>query len=180
MVDGGMARRSATETLPAFESVLEEDGPAVLAFCISRAGPDLGEDVFQESMIAALRAYADLRDPEAVRPWLFAIAARKAIDAFRAAARAPAPVEDVDRLAGENDPPVFEAGIWTQVKSLPDKQRQAVGLRFLADLSHGEIGEAMGTSEEASRRNVHEGLRRLRRELGDDLTFSEAASSQEA
>jgi DNA-directed RNA polymerase specialized sigma24 family protein len=44
-----MEGRSATEKLPAFESVLEEDGPAVLAFCISRAGPDLGEDVFQRA-----------------------------------------------------------------------------------------------------------------------------------
>ena len=160
--------------LPPFEQVVEDHGPALLRFCAGRAGPDRAEDVFQESMIAALRAYAELRDPDAIRPWLFAIAARKAIDAHRAAARAPAPVEDVDRFAGEADPPVFEAGIWIQVKSLPDKQRQAVGLRFLADMSHGEIGEAMGTSEEASRRNVHEGLRRLRRELGDDLTFSEA------
>ena len=175
-----MTYRLSDVKLPPFEQVVEEHGPALLRFCAGRAGPDRAEDVFQEAMIAALRAYPELRDPEAVRPWLYAIAARKAIDAHRAAARVPVPVDDVDRLAGGDGISVIETGIWVQVKSLPDKQRQAVGLRFLADLSHGEIGEAMGTSAEASRRNVHEGLRRLRREFGDDLTFSDALASQRA
>jgi len=146
----------------------------LLRFCIARAG-DRGEDVFQETMIAALRAYPGLRDAEAVRPWLFAIAARKAIDAARTEARAPTPVDDPEALAGEAAaPPGFDAEIWLRVRALPDKQRQAVGLRFLADLSHGEIGAVMGTSAEASRRNVHEGLSRLRREFGVDLTLTRA------
>ena len=170
--------------LPPFEQVVEDHGPALLRFCAGRAGSDRAEDVFQEAMISALRAYADLRDPGAIRPWLFAIAARKAIDAHRVAGRVPASIEDADLFAGDTDQPgtrpAFQTEIWAQVKQLPDKQRQAVGLRFIADLSHGEIGEAMGTSEEASRRNVHEGLRRLRRDLGEDLTFSEFAASERA
>lgn len=156
--------------LPPFEQVVEAHGPALLRFCVARAGKR-GEDVFQEAMLAALRAYPDLRDSEAVRPWLFAIAARKAIDVARADARAPIPIDGSDELVpGVADPPAFDAEIWIRVRSLPDKQRQAVGLRFLADLSHGEIADVMGTSAEASRRNVHEGLSRLRRELGVDLT----------
>ena len=42
-------------------------------------------------MISALRAYDTVRDPRAVKAWLFSIAARKAIDAHRATARAPIP-----------------------------------------------------------------------------------------
>ena len=51
------------------------------------------------------------------------------------------------------------------MRSLPPKQRSALALRFVLDLSHGEIGAAMGTTADAARRNVHEGLTRLRREL---------------
>ena len=51
------------------------------------------------------------------------------------------------------------------VAALPDKQRTAVALRFLGDLSHAEIGAAMSTSEAAARRNVHEGVRRLRKDV---------------
>ena len=36
-------------------------------------------------------------------------------------------------------------------------------LRFALDLRYREVGEAMGTSEEAARRSVHEGLKSLRK-----------------
>ena len=52
--------------------------------------------------------------------------------------------------------------LWARVRALPPKQRLAIAHRFVLDLSYGEIGEAMGTSEEAARRNVYEGLTKLR------------------
>ena len=124
-------------------------------------------------MLAALRAYDQVRDAAAVRSWLFSIAARKAVDAHRARARAPEPSEDVEALTGAEDPPPREDGIWLQVRALPDKQRTAVTLRYLADLTHSEIAVIMETSEEAARRNVFEGLKRLR----GDLTASGAPAS---
>ena len=48
--------------------------------------------------------------------------------------------------------------------ALPDKQRTAIVLRFVLDEPYAEIGNVMQTSEEAARRNVHEGLKRLRKE----------------
>jgi len=66
------------------------------------------------------------------------------------------------KLAGAEEAPVRDDGIWHEVRSLPGKQRSAVTLRYLADLSHAEIAEVMGTSEAAARRNVFEGLKRLR------------------
>jgi DNA-directed RNA polymerase specialized sigma24 family protein len=39
-----------------------------------------------------------------------------------------------------------------------------VALRFIADSAYAEIAGAMECSEEAARQNVHEGLKRLRRE----------------
>lgn len=150
--------------LPPFEHVIERYGPALLRFCAARAGAGPAEDVFQETMLAALRAYPDLRDPDAVGGWLFAIAARKAVDAQRATARAPRPVDDLEAVAGATEPapePPDDA-LWARVRALPDKQRQAVILRYMADLSHREVAGVMGTSAEAARRNVFEGLRRLR------------------
>jgi DNA-directed RNA polymerase specialized sigma24 family protein len=45
-----------------------------------------------------------------------------------------------------------------------------VTLRYLADLSHREIAEVMETSEDAARRNVFEGLRRLREHSEEGTT----------
>jgi RNA polymerase sigma factor (sigma-70 family) len=158
-------------SVPPFAAVLEEHGRVLLRFCISQAGPDRGEDVFQETMISALRAYDTLENPDAVRSWLFSIAARKAIDSHRAAGRAPVPIAEPEPLAGTSEGPAegADGGLWQEVARLPDKQRQAVALRFIADLSHREIAQVMGTSEPAARRNVFEGVRRLREDLTDAM-----------
>ncbi len=61
--------------------------------------------------------------------------------------------------------------LWRRVRTLPDKQREAVALRYVADLSHREIAEVMETSEAAARRNVFEGLEQLRKQASPtDLT----------
>jgi RNA polymerase sigma factor (sigma-70 family) len=54
--------------------------------------------------------------------------------------------------------------LWAAVAALPDKQRTAVALRFVADSAYAEIATTMEISEPAARRNVHEGLKRLREE----------------
>ena len=113
-------------------------------------------------MLAALRAYDEVRDAAAVRSWLFAIAARKAVDAHRRRARAPEPVADLDPPADEDEIAVRDGASGSRVRTLPGKQREAVDLRYVADLSHREIAEVMRTSEAAARRNVFEGLQRLR------------------
>lgn len=159
-----LASDHSDRQLPPFSKVLEEHGAALLRFCRAQAGSQHGEDVFQETMISALRAYRSVRDPGAVKPWLFSIAARKAIDAHRATARAPVPRAEIDvpgHVPAPSDPE-----IWDEVARLPEKQRQSVALRFLADLSHREIAEAMQISEAAVRRNVFEGLKRLRGDVG--------------
>ena len=162
MVTSDLTARTAAS--PAFATVFEQHGPALLRFCVREAGRERGEDVFQETMLAALRAYGTVRDPAAVRSWLYAIATRKAIDAHRSAAREPAPVADPGDHGGvaSDGPPQGADEVWLEVAQLPEKQRIAVTLRYLGDLSHAEIATAMATSEEAARRNVFEGLRRLR------------------
>jgi len=51
------------------------------------------------------------------------------------------------------------------VGALPPKQRAAVALRYGSDLPHAEIAAALGCSPEAARRSLHEGIKRLRKEL---------------
>ena len=164
--DGSAA---ASRVLPPFERVVTEHGAAVLRFCAAQLGRERAEDCFQETMLAALRAYPQVRDPGALRAWLLSIAARKALDAHRSRARAPHSAEGElvpDDADGADGAALRDEGLWGQVRGLPDKQRMAVTLRYLADLTHAEVAGLMGTTEAAARRNVHEGLRRLRREAG--------------
>jgi RNA polymerase sigma factor (sigma-70 family) len=148
-------------TLPPFQEVLDRHGRDAYRVCVAVAGPAGADDSYQETMLAALAAYPRLRDAAAVRAWLLTIAGRKAVDIHRARRRDPVPVAEVDAgAAAPVEPPDGE--LWERVRELPEKQRLAVAYRFVADLAYREIGAVMGTSEDAARRNVFEGLRSLR------------------
>ena len=135
---------------------------AVLQGAVGRDG---AEDCFQETFLAALRAYPRLGDAGNLRGWLITIAHRKAIDHHRLNGRKPIPVREVPEVSVEGGLPDPDERLWAAVGALPPKQRAAVALRFGSDLPHGEIAAALGCSAEAARRSLHEGLKRLRKEL---------------
>jgi RNA polymerase sigma factor (sigma-70 family) len=152
---------------PPFQKLLERHHGDVIGFLVATVGPQDAEDCFQETFLAALRAYPKLDDDRNLRGWLLTIAHRKAIDHHRARKRRAVPVGDAPEVEAPGGEPAGrgDSGIWRTVAGLPPKQRTAVALRFVCDLPHREIAEATGTSEEAARRNVHEGVKRLRLEL---------------
>jgi RNA polymerase sigma factor (sigma-70 family) len=149
--------------LPPFQSLLDDHAPEVMAVLRGAVGRADAEDCFQETFLAALRAYPKLRDARNLRGWLLTIAHRKAVDHHRANGRRPLPVAEVVEVPVTDPQP--DAGVWTAVGALPPKQRAAVALRFACDLPHAEIAAALGCSPEAARRSLHEGIKRLREEL---------------
>jgi RNA polymerase sigma factor (sigma-70 family) len=155
--------------LPPFQQLLDAHGRDVHRFLLATVGRGGADDCYQETWLAALRAYPRLRDASNLRSWILTVAHNKAIDHVRANARRAVPVADVPERA---DPvPVSGARddgrpeLWAHVRDLPPKQRTALALRYIADAGYAEIASVMGTSEEAARRNVHEALRRLRMEF---------------
>ena len=168
-----MADSAMAKTLPPFQSFLDEHRGPVLSFLRSMVGPDDADDCFQETFIAAMRAY-DRLDGQHPRAWVLTIARRKAIDHHRARSRRPEPREHLpeqpvhDRTVADRDP-----GLWEAVAELPPKQRAAVALRYAADLSYADVARALECSQEAARRSVHEGLKRLRED--ERATQREAA-----
>jgi RNA polymerase sigma factor (sigma-70 family) len=151
--------------LPPFQAFLDAHRDEVMRVLRASVGREEADDCFQETFIAALRAYPRLRPDSNLRAWVLTIAHRKAIDAGRARARRPVPAEIA--AEGASAPPADEGddGLWTAVAALPPRQRAAVAHRFVADLSYAEMATVMECTEEAARRSVHEGLKRLRKEI---------------
>jgi RNA polymerase sigma factor (sigma-70 family) len=149
--------------LPPFQALIDQHAPDLHRFLVAMAGPHDGADAFQETMLAALRAYPSLRSDENLRGWLFTIAHRKVIDLARARGRRAEPVgeaPDIPQLDGDKDGADEE--LWAAVAELPDKQRSAVVQRYMLDRPYAEIAEVLGGSEDAARQNVSAGLKRLR------------------
>jgi RNA polymerase sigma factor (sigma-70 family) len=150
-------------TLPPFQRLLDDHAADVHRFLVSAAGREDADDCFQETFLAALRAWPDVRSDDNLRGWVFTIAARKAVDAHRARGRRPTPVPDgALRDDGIVQPDLRDDELWDRVRELPPKQRTAVVLRYVVDLTHADIADALGSTEEAARRNVHEGIKKLK------------------
>jgi DNA-directed RNA polymerase specialized sigma24 family protein len=155
--------------LPAFQVLLEEHRADVYRFLVATAGPSDADDVFQETWIAALRAYPKLRSGDNLRAWLFRIAQNKSIDAHRARGRRAVPVAAVPESASGGGIAIGgDPEIWARLRELPPKQRTAVFCRSVLGMPYDELAVLLESSEEAARRNVHEGLKRLREELTND------------
>ena len=154
-------------TLPPFQALLDAHGAAVHRFLVASVGPSEADDCFQEACLAALRAYPRLSSADNLRGWLLRIAQRKAIDAHRARGRRAVPVAAPPEASTDGalpEPVDGEPAVWARVRALPEKQRMAVFMRSVADLSYAEVAHALDCSPDAARRNMHEGLKRLREE----------------
>lgn len=154
-------------SLPPFQTLLDTHGAAVHRFLVASVGSVDADDCFQETWIAALRAYPRLEHGDNLRAWLMKVAQRKAIDSHRSRARRPLPVAEPPEVADGGEPPLPVNGqpVWARVRELPEKQRMAVFLRGAADLSYAEVAAALDCSQDAARRSVHEGLKKLREEI---------------
>ena len=111
------------------------------------------------------------------------IAHRKAIDILRRRARTASPAGDAATVAdspatrigpgmaagaggyGSGDltePSFYGPELVTALRALPPKQQAAVVHHYLADLPYREVGQIMGISPEAARRNAADGIAALR------------------
>jgi RNA polymerase sigma factor (sigma-70 family) len=151
-------------SLPPFQTLLDSHAHDVYRFLIATVGRSEADDCYQETWLSALDAYPRLRDAANLRGWLFTIAHRKAIDHVRARGRRPVPFDELPEVSAAPPPELADDSLWAHIRELPAKQRTAVTLRYLTDSAYAEISRLMGISEEAARRNVHEGLKRLRLE----------------
>lgn len=157
------ARVAPRVPVPPFQRFLDTHASRVLRYLVGMVGPVDADDCFQETFLAALRAYDRLRPGSNERAWVLTIAHRKALDHLAGSGRRAVPTEDVPEVA-HHDPEPDDDRLWQQVRALPPKQRAAVTLRFAGGLTHAEIATALGCSEDAARRSAHEGLTRLRQE----------------
>lgn len=133
--------------------------------------PELAADLAQDTFVKAYRAYATLEDPARARGWLYSIATRAALDAIRhrnvlrfvpwkgefrgSGASAEATVLQ-GRLSGEME---------RALARIPPRQRSALVLAEIHDLTGLELAAAMGSSHIAVRALLTRARDNLRREL---------------
>jgi RNA polymerase sigma factor (sigma-70 family) len=105
------------------------------------SSPTAAEDVVQDAVVATSRRWSTIDDPD---PYLRRAVVNRARSAHRTTGRERA---KVDRLGGVAAPVALEPSIdetWAVLRRLPDRQRQALVLRFYEDLPDAEIADLLG------------------------------------
>lgn len=154
--------------LPPFQDLVDAHWRDVGRLAHALAGPGDGDDVAQQAWMQAYAAYPRLRTAGNLRGWLLTITHRCAMDSHRARARRAVPTEDGavaragDRAVAGPDDHHVDVELWQRVARLPERQREAVVLKYVGDLDHPMIAELLGTTPTMSRRLVSDGLKALR------------------
>lgn len=128
--------------------------------------------------VRALRSW-DRYDPSLGTPeaWLYTIASRTVTDWWRRHRRdgepRETPVEGFGALVASGPDPEGEAlrregaeELHRALGELPDRELEAIRLRFAGGLKAREVGEVLGCSEGAAKMLVYRGVRRLREVMG--------------
>ena len=133
----------------AFEALYDRHHASLLAFCRHLLGShEDGEDALQETFVRAHRALRAGRPPDAVRPWLYAIARNRCRTMLAVRRDAAVPVEEVesgfDGLAEDVRRRAELRELVADLGRLPEDQREALVLFELGDLNHTQIAATIG------------------------------------
>src|SRR5205823_5566581 len=156
------------ETRAAFDRLLGELRPKLHRYCARMTGSVIdGEDVVQEALVKAIKAFPQAGSIADLEGWLFRITHNAALDFLRRRARQNAAGSDedpdmiVDTTSTEEDRQVAVASLGTFMR-LPVRQRSSVILTDVLGYSLAEIGSVMDTSIPAVKAALHRGRTRLR------------------
>jgi len=137
---------------------------------------DEAADVLAETVVAAWEKGATLRDPDALRPWLLRIATNRALSRRRRSTRLVALDSVLDREAADfHGPTDAHLAVLEGLALLAPRERAAIVLRYLADLSIEEVARAMGTRPNTVKTQLREALGKLRRGMAGPPQGRDAA-----
>jgi len=148
----------------------------VLAYLRFRVGSsEVAEDLVSQVFERALTHLADLQSPGAMGAWLFRIARNCASDYFRR----QRPAASLDTLVDSCHPRECSPeetlvaqeermSLLTQLNRLSEREREVIGLKFVACLQNREIARVLNMPEGTVGSLLHRTLARLRDALHEE------------
>jgi RNA polymerase sigma-70 factor (ECF subfamily) len=158
---------------PSFEEIAARHRAALLGYLTRLLGREDAQDVCQETLLRAHRAFPRLVPGSNARAWLYRIATNAAINALNGRSRRSARMTEIDvdtlpsAAAASDEHRERLRAVARAVETLPPKQRAALLQRQFEGLDYDEIGTALGCSAVSARANVYQALKKLRRALAD-------------
>ena len=158
----------------AYDTLLRECLPLLRAICRQRLRePAEVEDAVQDTLLTLHRVRATYDPSRPFRPWIAAIAERRALDRGRGVARGLArntALEAADHIGVEGgaEGKLMSADLRAAVGELPASQRTALQLTKIEALSLAEASQRSGMSMGALKVATHRAVQSLRRKFGSE------------
>ena len=134
--------------------------------------PAMAEDLAAEALTRTYVHWPRIRKYDHLDAWVLRVVTNLAIDAF---AKKRVPLTNAPEVAPE-DAAVLRVTLAQALRSLPPRQRDAVVLRYLADMSEADVARALGVAPGTVKSHLHRAVAHLRLALGPsfDARFEEA------
>jgi RNA polymerase sigma factor (sigma-70 family) len=126
------------------------------------------EDVFQEVFARTFEHLDELRDDDAVRPWIATLTRRLCVDKLRSGTRehvAEEPLEDVPQVHDEIAELDEAMAVHEAMRALPEECAEILDRFFTRDQSYRTIGEALDLPPGTIASRISRCLAKLRRQL---------------
>jgi RNA polymerase sigma factor (sigma-70 family) len=167
-----LLRKYSREGLEAaFSEVVRRNVDLVFSVALRKVrSRQLAEEVAQSVFLDLARNIGRLRPDTVVSAWLYQVAHRTAVDVIRREARREAREQTAVHMSSMDSSPDSAQPDWksieplldAEVEKLPESDRIAIVLRFFEGKSLGEVGRAIGLSEDSAQKRVSRALERLR------------------
>lgn len=170
-VSGDAAEASHSEA--EFDDLFRSTWPRAVAAARRIVGPGGDpESLAAEALTRAYDRWPSVRRHPAPDAWALRVTINLALDRSRRDARAHGRPGRGDAAASTvdaaDDVTAMRMALGHALRSLPEKQRHAVALRYLAGCEEADIARSLGVSPGTVKTHLKRGLDRLRTELGVD------------
>lgn len=146
--DGQLVGRIRTGDLSAFEAIVDRHRAALVAVAAARMRSlDDAEDIAQDAFVQAYLRLRQLRQPEALLPWLRRLTDRLALTRLRKLREQPVEPDRVARLRASHVEPARGERMMALLEKLPERMRQTVALTYVAGYTCAEAAALLGVRE---------------------------------
>ena len=180
--DAELVNAAALGDRTAFAGIYDRYADRLHDYCLGIVGDRDAADCVQEAFCVAVTDLPSLREPDKLRPWLYAIARNQAFRTLRDRRREmtsddlpdiPSQAAGPETLVRRNE---LTDLIATAEGGLSDRDREVLDLAYRHGLSGAELAQALGVGDDAAKKMVQRLRATVERSVGALLIARQARS----
>lgn len=151
-----------------FSTWYGENYRRVLSSVLLATGADRAraEDAVNDAFVSAYEKWERVQGFESSIGWVTKVAINNAKRSFRVRHRK---VRKAHERTTEVSPGLeIDMDLWAAVKQLPPRQREALALRYVEDLSQAEVASKLGVAEGTAAASLNHARKNLKAHLGGE------------